>query len=92
MIKRVDRYIGRATLLGILAVWVGLTLLMLMFSLLDELRSIRGGYGIDDVFWFVALTTPSAFNAACRSFNAWVVKAESSSSRTLRVVLRTRSW
>ena len=39
MIKRVDRYIGLATLLGILAVWVGLTLLMLMFSLLDELRA-----------------------------------------------------
>jgi lipopolysaccharide export system permease protein len=60
MIKRVDRYIGHATLLGILAVWVGLTLLMLMFSLLDELRSMRGGYGIDDVFWFVVLTVPSA--------------------------------
>jgi lipopolysaccharide export system permease protein len=58
MIKQVDQYLGRATMFGILAVWIGLTLLMMMFNLLGELRSMRGGYDAMDVFWFVLLSAP----------------------------------
>ena len=38
MIKLVDRYIGRAAGLGILAVWLMLTVLFMVFGLLSELR------------------------------------------------------
>jgi lipopolysaccharide export system permease protein len=58
MIKLVDRYVGRASILGTLLVWAGLTLLSMMFSLLGELRSMQNNYTAGDVFWFVALTTP----------------------------------
>lgn len=58
MIKLVDRYLGRAAILGALLVWSGLTLLSMMFSLLGELRSMQNDYGTGDVFWFVALTAP----------------------------------
>jgi lipopolysaccharide export system permease protein len=58
MIKTVDRYIGRAAILGILLVWVSLTALMLMFSLLAELGETSGNYDAADVFWFVLQTGP----------------------------------
>ena len=58
MIRTVDRYVGKAAVLGILVVWVSLTLLMMMFGLLDELRDTSGDYGAGDVFWFVFQTGP----------------------------------
>ncbi len=60
MIRMVDRYIGKAAVLGILLVWVSLTLLMMMFSLLGELRDTSANYGTSDVFWFVLQTGPRA--------------------------------
>ncbi len=59
MVKLVDRYVGRAALMGMLAVWFAMTMLFILFSLLDELRNMQGDYGTGDVFWFIALTTPS---------------------------------
>jgi lipopolysaccharide export system permease protein len=53
MMKTVDRYIGKAAILGILLVWASLTILMMMFSLLGELRDTTGNYGTSDVFWYV---------------------------------------
>lgn len=58
MVKLVDRYVGRAALLGLLAVWLAMTVLFVMFNLLDELRSAENDYGTGDVFWFIALTVP----------------------------------
>jgi lipopolysaccharide export system permease protein len=58
MIGTVDRYVGKAAIIGILVVWVSLTLLMMMFSLLSELRDTSGNYGAGDVFWFVFQTGP----------------------------------
>lgn len=58
MVKLVDRYIGRAALLGMLLVWLAMTALYMLFSLLGELRSAENNYGTLDVFWFVFLTTP----------------------------------
>lgn len=58
MIKKVDRYIGRSAVLGILLVWVSLTLLMMMFNLLGELRNTSDRYGAADAFWFVLQTGP----------------------------------
>lgn len=58
MIRTVDRYIGKSAIVGILVVWVALTLLMMMFSLLGELRDTSGNYGAGDVFWFVLQTGP----------------------------------
>jgi len=58
MVKLVDLYLGRAAILGALVVWLGLTLLFAMFSLLDELRETQNDYSTADAFWFVALITP----------------------------------
>lgn len=58
MIRLVDRYLGRAAILGTLLVWSGLTLLSVMFSVLGELRKMQNEYTAGDVFWFVALTIP----------------------------------
>ena len=58
MIKTVDRYVGKAAILGILVVWVSLTALMMMFSLLAELRDTTVNYVASDVFWFVLQTGP----------------------------------
>lgn len=58
MIKTVDRYIGMAAIFGILLIWVSLTALMMMFSLLSELRSTTATYVTADVFWFVFQTVP----------------------------------
>jgi len=56
--KTVDRYIGKAAVLGILLVWISLTALMMMFSLLGELRDTTSNYLASDVFWFVLQTVP----------------------------------
>ena len=58
MVKLVDRYVGRAASLGILLVWCAMTVLFLIFNLLDELRSTQNDYTTADVFWFTALTIP----------------------------------
>ena len=58
MIKLVDRYVGRAACLGILLVWMAMTILFVLFSLLGELRSTQNDYGTLDGFWFVTLTIP----------------------------------
>jgi len=57
-LKLVDRYVGRAALLGIAAVWAVMTSLNGIFSLLSELRGLRADYGATDALWFVLLTTP----------------------------------
>ncbi len=58
MVKLVDRYVGRAALMGMLAVWLTMTMLFVLFSLLSELRGTQGNYGTSDVLWFIALTLP----------------------------------
>lgn len=58
MIKRVDRYLGRAVVAGILFVWIALTMLMLMFSMLDQLGSSSSRYRLPEIIWFVTLTAP----------------------------------
>lgn len=58
LIKQVDRYIGKTAILGILLVWISLTLLMMMFSVLGELRDTTANYGASDAFWFVLQTSP----------------------------------
>lgn len=60
MIRTVDRYIGKAAIFGILLVWVSLTLLMMMFNLLGELRDTSANYVVGDVFWFVLQTGPTS--------------------------------
>ncbi len=55
MIKIVDRYVGRATLVGVMAVWISLTLLMSMFTFLEELGDTDKGVGILGVIYYVAL-------------------------------------
>ncbi len=58
MIRLVDRYLGRAAILGTLAVWLGLTLLFVLFSLLSELRDTQADYTSVDALWVVILTFP----------------------------------
>ena len=58
MIRTVDRYVGMAAMLGILLVWASLTSLMMMFSVLGELRDVTADYGASDAFWFVLQTGP----------------------------------
>ncbi len=58
MIRIVDKYIGTAAIIGTLLVWVSLTALMMMFSLLDEVRDTTANYMASDVFWFVLQTGP----------------------------------
>lgn len=53
-----DKYIGKAAILGVILVWVSLTILMMMFSVLAELRDTTDNYGASDVFWFVLQTGP----------------------------------
>ena len=52
MVKLVDRYIGRAAILGILAVWLMLTVLFMVFGLLGELRGTENDYSSLDALWF----------------------------------------
>jgi lipopolysaccharide export system permease protein len=58
MIKLVDRYIGRAAVLGTLTIWFGLTMLFVLFSLLSELRDTQAEYTSLDALWVVILTLP----------------------------------
>ncbi len=58
MIKLVDRYVGRAALLGLVTVWIAMTVLFILFNLLGELRSTQNDYGSGDAIWFIALTIP----------------------------------
>ncbi|MDH4018222.1 MAG: LPS export ABC transporter permease LptG [Xanthomonadales bacterium] len=58
LIRTIDKYIGKTAILGILLVWSSLTVLMMMFSILGELRDTTGNYGASDVFWFVLQTGP----------------------------------
>lgn len=58
MVKLVDRYIGRAAIQGMLGVWLAMTTLFVIFTLLGELRDTRADYTTVDVFWFTALTVP----------------------------------
>ena len=58
MVKLVDRYVGWSACLGMMAVWVAMTLLFLLFAVLGELRDTGGNYGTMDALWFVALTIP----------------------------------
>ena len=51
---------GRTALLGVLAVWFGLTLLMSMFTLLDQLGETSGGVSLQSVFYYVLLKAPGA--------------------------------
>jgi lipopolysaccharide export system permease protein len=54
----VDKYIGKSAILGILLVWVSFTILLMMFSVLGELRDTTSSYVTSDVFWFVLQTGP----------------------------------
>ena len=58
MIRIVDKYVGKAAILGILLIWVSLTALMLMFSLLGEFRDTTASYAASDVFWYVFQISP----------------------------------
>ena len=58
MVKLVDRYVGRAACLGILAVWGVLIVLYFMVDLLNELRATQHEYGTLDALWSVLLTIP----------------------------------
>jgi lipopolysaccharide export system permease protein len=58
LIKKVDKYIGKTAILGIMLVWVSFTILMMMFSVLGELRDTSANYSAADVFWFVLQTGP----------------------------------
>ncbi|MEE4173231.1 MAG: LPS export ABC transporter permease LptG [Xanthomonadales bacterium] len=55
MIKLVDRYVGRSTLVGVLAVWLSLTLLMAMFTLIDQLGNTGAEGGVVALLTFVLL-------------------------------------
>lgn len=59
MVKLVDRYIGRAAVLGMLFVWFAMTMLYMIVTLLGELGDIQGNYGTADVLWFILLSVPS---------------------------------
>jgi lipopolysaccharide export system permease protein len=58
MIKLVDRYVGHAAVFGILGVWLALTVLFVIFSMLSDMRDTQADYSALDVLWFTALTTP----------------------------------
>jgi lipopolysaccharide export system permease protein len=58
MIKLVDRYVGRAAVLGILVVWIVMTILFILFGLLGELRSTQANYTTADAIWFTTMTIP----------------------------------
>jgi len=59
MIKLVDRYVGLAAMTGTLLLSVGLTLLYMMISALNEFRNASADYGVGDALWFVLLTSPT---------------------------------
>lgn len=55
MIKIVDRYVGRSTLNGVLAVWFSLTLLMALFTLIDQFGNTGAEGGASALLTFVFL-------------------------------------
>lgn len=55
MIKVVDRYVGRSTLTGVLAVWFSLTLLMALFTLIDQFGNTGADGGVGALLTFVFL-------------------------------------
>ena len=55
MIKIVDRYVGRSALVGVLGVWAALTVLMAMFTFLDQLGDAGSGVGLVEVISYVLL-------------------------------------
>ncbi len=55
MIKVVDRYVGRSTLIGVLAVWFSLTLLLALFTLIDQFGSTGAEGGVGALLNFVFL-------------------------------------
>lgn len=58
MISLIDRYIGRAVLLGILAVLVLLLVLLAFFEVIAELDEVEKGYTSMMAYTYVALTLP----------------------------------
>lgn len=58
MIKQVDRYIGKAALSGIAAVWVTISLLVVTFTFLGQLSYINTNYRALDALWYVLLSLP----------------------------------
>jgi ABC-type multidrug transport system permease subunit len=76
MVKLVDRYIGRAALIGVLAVWFTMTILFILLSLLGELRDITGDYGRWSA-WAVLLPPMSSWRSGLPVFPAhgWRLQA-----------------
>lgn len=58
MVRLIDRYVGRTAVLGILMVWVTVTVLAVIFTLLGELNATRADYSSGDAVWFVAQIIP----------------------------------
>ena len=56
--KRVDFYVGRATLGGIALAWLTLVVLMVALNYFSELRGAQGDYTASDAIWYVLLTLP----------------------------------
>ncbi|MCQ4346169.1 LPS export ABC transporter permease LptG [Pseudomonas stutzeri] len=57
--SRLDRYIGTSVFLAILAVLGVIVGLALLFSFIDELGDLGGGYGLAEATRYVLLTTPA---------------------------------
>ncbi len=60
MIKRVDYYVGRTALVGVLGVWVALTLLMAMFTFLDQLGEAESTARLSEIAWYVVLKSANS--------------------------------
>ena len=59
--KLIDRYIGMTVLRTSLVVLFAFLGLMSLFGVIDELGDVKGGYGVLDALWYVALTLPRMF-------------------------------
>lgn len=59
-VKLVDLYVGRTALVGVVGVWVALTLLMAMFTFLDQLGDAETGARLSEVLWYVVLKSANA--------------------------------
>lgn len=55
---KLDRYIGTSVFFAILSVLGIIVGLALLFSFIDELGDVEGGYGLSEAFYYVLLTTP----------------------------------
>ena len=58
MVKLVDRYVGKSAIYGMLAVWLAMTTLFMLFGLLGELRDTQLDYTTLDALWFTLLAAP----------------------------------